>query len=194
MRHTSPPAQIPDTSRRTGSPRSALPWAAALLAAAALGSGCDIATVPTTASDGLGRPAVATRVLLEVEGLPPGVDTMVVEINSLALRRTRDQQWIPLVAGSSHVTLSPNAPSAELTSMALGADTYDRVEVVAEGMQLHRQGLVHDAVLDRDDATLAVQWVFDRDVEVTLKFDYRADIELTADRLDVVFAPLAHLE
>lgn len=194
MRHTSPPAQISLQSSRTGCTRGKLPWAAALLAAAALGAGCDIATVPTTASDGLGRPAVATRVLVEVEGLPPGVDTMVVEIDSLALRRTRDQQWIPLVAGSSHVTLSPDTPAAELTSMALGADTYDRVEIVAEGMQLHRQGLVHDAVLDRDDAILAVQWVFDRDVEVTLQLDYRADVELTADRLDVVFAPLAHLQ
>ncbi|MEM6995518.1 MAG: hypothetical protein AAF721_33720 [Myxococcota bacterium] len=177
-----------------GSGRRCAPRAAALLAAATLSGGCDLATIPTTAADGLGRPAVAATVLVEVDGLPPGVDSMVVDVGSLAIRRTRDRVWLPMVAGSTEVTLSPEAPTAELAMVPLGADTYDWVEVLAEGVHLQRQGKTHDAVLDRDDATLAVQWVFDRDVDVVIAIDYRADVELTAERLDMVFAPLARLD
>lgn len=158
------------------------------------GLGCDLATIPVTAQAGLGRPAVEARVAFEVEGLPGGVEALELELSSLAIRRTRDQQWIPLMIGQTRLELVPDAPMASVVDAPLGADTYDRVEIIADAVRLRRQGKVHEGTLDREDATLAVQWVFDRDVDVRLCLDYRADVELTADSLDVTFAPLAHLQ
>ena len=163
-----------------------------LLVLAAL-AGCDIATVPATTHDGLGRPGVLARAQLEVLGLPPGLDAMVVDVGSLAIRRTRDQVWLPLSIGSTEVVMTPDAPLGELSLIPLGADTYDRIELVVEGVHVVRQGELHPADLDRDDATLAVQWRLDRDVAMVLAFDYRDDMDLTADSLHMVFAPLAEL-
>ncbi len=188
-----PAPTMPAPSRPPSVPLAGLRPAALLLGLASMVA-CDIATIPTTAADGLGRPAVAARVLVEVEGLPPAIEAMDIDVASLAIRRTRDRQWLPLVAGSTTVVVSPDNPVAELTLIPLGADTYDRVEVITDGVHLSRQGHEHEATLDREDATLAVQWVFDHDVDLTLCIDYRADVELTADSLDMVFAPLAHLE
>lgn len=167
----------------------------ALAALATVGlAACDVATIPSTAGDGLGRPAVAARLMVEVDGLPPGIETLSVDVSSLAIRRTRDRQWIPLVAGSTVADVSADSPRVELTTVALGADTYDRLEVLTEGLELRRQGRRHEADLDREDATLAIQWVFDHDVDVVVCLDYRADMDLSADGLDVRFAPLAHLD
>lgn len=165
----------------------------ALLALAMLG-GCDVATIPTTASEGLGRPAVAARVQVEVEGLPPAIDAMRIDVSSLAIRRMRDRVWFPLITGVHSAEVTPESPTGTLAVVPLGADTYDRLEVVADGVSLQRQMTEHVAELDRDDATLALQWVLDRDVAMTLHIDYRADVELTAQHLDMVFAPLARLD
>ena len=157
-------------------------------------AGCDLATIPSTAEAGLGRPAVEARVSFEVEGLPGGIESLELELSSLAIRRTRDQQWIPLLMGATDLVLVPDEPVASIIDAPLGADTYDRVEIIADAVRLRRQGRVHEGTLDREDATLAVQWVLHRDVDVRLCLDYRADVELTADSLDVSFAPLAHLQ
>lgn len=174
--------------------RPGLQWfaLAALLAGPSLG--CDLATIPVTAEAGLGRPAVEARIALEVEGLPGGVEALELDLSSVAIRRTRDEQWIPLLMGETHLEVVPDEPVASIIDAPLGADTYDRVEIIADAVRLRRQGKVHEGTLDREDATLAVQWVLDRDVDVRLCLDYRADVELTADSLDVTFAPLAHLQ
>lgn len=170
------------------------PSSLAVLALCALPlAGCDIEFMPTLAED-VGKPGVLATVDVDVDGMPPALDAMEVEVVSIALRRARDEVWLPMLASPETVTLLPDEPLAELTAIPMGADTYDRIEIIVEGVRVSHTDEWHDVDLDDDAAIVAVQWALDRDVNVVFELDFRADVEMSAQEASMTFAPLVRLE
>ena len=169
------------------------PHAAAVALACLPLCACDLAFIPTLAED-VGKPAVMASVDVDVTGMPPALEAMEVEVVSIAIRRERDQVWLPMLASDETVTLVPDAPLAGLTAIPMGADTYDRIEIIVEEVRVAHSGQWHAVELDDDAAILAVQWALDRDVNVVFELDFREDVTMSAQEASMTFAPLVRLE
>jgi len=146
------------------------------LATLVLGSGCDIALLPETASyAGEDTPRIA--VAIAADAMPEGmVDAVDLELVDVLLHRESDDSWVWIGGTAERVELSPTQ-MARAESVPLLADHYDRVLLVIDAPRVAAEGTWHAVELASDELELPVDIDLDADTRIELHFDVAASLE-----------------
>jgi hypothetical protein len=162
------------------------------LATLLLGSGCDIALLPETASyDGDGTPRMA--VVIAADAMPQGnVEAVDLELVDVLLHRESDDTWVWIGGDASRVELTPSAMD-RAESVPLLADHYDRVLMVIDAPRVASGGVWHAVDLADDELELAVDLDLGADTRIELHFDVAASLSGDAPAA-WSFSPQVHAE